>query len=223
MWEKIVLNLLSNALKFTFSGSIRVALCRRDDAIELSVVDTGTGIPETELRRLFERFHRVEGARSRTHEGTGIGLALTHELVRLHGGTIAVESEVDKGSRFVVRVPLGREHLPHDRVLTTSSPTSSTRSAGAFVDEAARWPAEPIDDTASSIPPIRAEERRTADRAQNERVRPGPRRITMGVGACVKSARRCCFCSSASRLARDRFRSDATRALSSRALNGLTM
>src|SRR6185436_12900973 len=75
MWEKIVLNLLSNALKFTFAGAIRVALRERDGAAELSVEDTGTGIPEHELPRIFERFHRVAGAHSRTHEGTGIGLA----------------------------------------------------------------------------------------------------------------------------------------------------
>jgi signal transduction histidine kinase len=69
MWEKIVLNLLSNALKFTFSGSIRVELRHVDDTVELTVADTGTGIPESELPRIFERFHRVEGAKSRTHEG----------------------------------------------------------------------------------------------------------------------------------------------------------
>jgi len=84
MWEKIVLNLLSNALKFTFEGSVRVGLRLRDGHLELTVADTGTGIPETERSRIFERFHRVEGAKSRTHEGSGIGLALTHELVRLH-------------------------------------------------------------------------------------------------------------------------------------------
>src|SRR6185295_10268219 len=112
MWEKIVLNLLSNALKFTFDGTIRVALQRHGDGVELGVTDTGTGIPAAELPRIFERFHRVEGARSRTHEGTGIGLALTHELVRLHGGTIDVESGVGEGTRFAVRVPGGSAHLP---------------------------------------------------------------------------------------------------------------
>ena len=66
--------------------------------MELTVRDTGVGIPEAELPRVFERFHRVEGTRSRTHEGSGIGLALTYELVRLHGGTITATSRVDEGS-----------------------------------------------------------------------------------------------------------------------------
>jgi signal transduction histidine kinase len=92
MWEKIVFNLLSNAFKFTFAGQIAVALRREDDQAILTVRDTGTGIPADELPHLFERFHRVQGARSRTHEGTGIGLALVQELVKLHGGTIDVES-----------------------------------------------------------------------------------------------------------------------------------
>src|SRR6185437_370911 len=84
MWEKIVLNLLSNAFKFTFEGEIAVRVRQRDGGAVLSVRDTGIGIPEHEMPRLFDRFHRVEGARGRTHEGTGIGLALVQELVRLH-------------------------------------------------------------------------------------------------------------------------------------------
>jgi signal transduction histidine kinase len=139
MWEKIVLNLLSNALKFTFNGEVRVDLYEREGAIELNVTDTGTGIPESELPKIFERFHRVEGAKSRTHEGTGIGLALTHELVRLHGGTIRVESTLDKGTRFIVRVPAGFSHLPEDRVVMTAVPGSSSQPASLFVDEAVRW------------------------------------------------------------------------------------
>src|SRR5581483_9158171 len=96
MWEKIVLNLLSNAFKFTFEGEIVVSLCRVGGAAELRVRDTGTGIPAEEMPRLFERFHRVENARGRTHEGSGIGLALVQELVKLHGGSITAESEVGR-------------------------------------------------------------------------------------------------------------------------------
>src|SRR3712207_1752938 len=92
MWEKVVLNLLSNAFKHTFEGGITVAVRARGGAAEVAVRDTGTGIPAAELPRVFERFHRVENARARTHEGTGIGLALVQELVRLHGGAIAVAS-----------------------------------------------------------------------------------------------------------------------------------
>ena len=106
MWERMVLNLVSNAFKFTFEGEIRVAL-RRDgaDAV-LSVSDTGTGIAADELANLFERFKRVRGVRSRTHEGSGIGLALVQELARLHGGSVSAESELGVGSTFTVRVPL---------------------------------------------------------------------------------------------------------------------
>ena len=88
MWEKIVLNLLSNAFKFTFEGEIEVSLREADGFAELSVRDTGVGIPEAELPKLFERFHRIEGQKSRTHEGSGIGLALVQELVKLHGGIV---------------------------------------------------------------------------------------------------------------------------------------
>ena len=147
MWEKIVLNLLSNALKFTFDGAIRVELRSRDRRVELAVQDTGTGIPEYELPRVFERFHRVEGQKSRTHEGTGIGLALTHELVRLHGGTIEVESRVDQGSRFVVRIPMGRGHLPADRIDLSPSPEPVLIGSAPFVDEAAQWEPDTFPET----------------------------------------------------------------------------
>ncbi len=104
MWEKIVLNLLSNALKHTFVGGIRVSLKWCEDCAELSVADSGVGIPEAELLGLFDRFRRVKGAKSRTHEGTGIGLALVQELVHLHGGIVRVESQEGKGSTFTVTV-----------------------------------------------------------------------------------------------------------------------
>ena len=144
MWEKIVLNLLSNALKFTFSGTIRVALRPRANAFELTVADTGTGIPENELPRIFERFHRVEGARSRTHEGSGIGLALTNEFVRLHGGTVGVESRTGEGTLITVRIPTGSGHLPPDRVQRATTLAPASNAAAAFVEEAAGWlPADP--------------------------------------------------------------------------------
>ena len=98
MWEKVVLNLLSNAFKHTFEGGITVRLRWCGDHAELAVTDTGVGIPEAELARLFERFHRVKGAKSRTHEGTGIGLALVQELVSLHGGTVGIESKEGKAA-----------------------------------------------------------------------------------------------------------------------------
>jgi signal transduction histidine kinase/DNA-binding response OmpR family regulator len=139
MWEKVVLNLLSNALKFTFEGSIDVHLQDAGTHVELVVRDTGTGIPSRELPHLFERFHRVQGARSRTHEGSGIGLALTHELVRLHGGAIRVDSEVDRGTTFRVTIPKGTSHLPRERIGAPQKPASTATGATPYVQEALRW------------------------------------------------------------------------------------
>ena len=139
MWEKIVLNLLSNAFKFTFEGSIRVQLRCDADAAYLTVSDTGTGVPADELPRLFERFHRVHGARSRTHEGSGIGLALVHELVRLHGGNVQVESEVGKGSAFTVKVPRGNAHLAAERLGTERALATTEVAPAAYVEEASHW------------------------------------------------------------------------------------
>jgi len=139
MWEKIVLNLLSNAFKFTFAGSIEVRLRDLDEQVVLTVRDTGTGIPRHELPHLFERFHRVEGARGRSFEGTGIGLALIHELVRLHGGSVAVDSEQGCGSAFTVRVPFGTECLGETRLGDGAEETARHTSANAIVSEALRW------------------------------------------------------------------------------------
>ncbi|HEX8406122.1 MAG TPA: ATP-binding protein [Duganella sp.] len=111
LWEKIVLNLLSNAFKFTFEGEIAIALHPDGPHVRLTVSDTGTGIPADQVPHLFERFHRVEGARSRTHEGSGIGLALVHDLVALHGGAIGVDSTSGRGTVFAVEIPLGSAHL----------------------------------------------------------------------------------------------------------------
>jgi signal transduction histidine kinase len=139
MWEKIVLNLLSNAFKFTLEGTISVCLRAAGDHVELAVSDTGAGIPEAEMASLSKRFHRVPGARSRTHEGSGIGLSLVHELVRLHGGTVAVASELDKGSTFTVSLPFGSAHLPQDRLGAGEAIAAVATSANAFVEEALHW------------------------------------------------------------------------------------
>jgi PAS domain S-box-containing protein len=141
MWEKIVLNLLSNAFKFTLEGEI-IVLMRADveqPAAILTVCDTGTGIPQDELPHIFERFHRVENARGRTHEGTGIGLALVQELVRLHGGIIEVESLLGQGTIFTVRLPFGASHLPVDRLGAGRTLASTATHADAFIEEALRW------------------------------------------------------------------------------------
>ena len=139
MWEKIVLNLISNAFKFTFEGKISVSLRQAGDEAELRVSDTGVGIPEDEIPRLFDRFHRVENTRSRTHEGSGIGLALVQELVKLHGGSVRAASTLGKGTTFVVRLPLGSEHLPAERIGGAGTQASSGPGAAPFVEEALRW------------------------------------------------------------------------------------
>jgi PAS domain S-box-containing protein len=139
MWEKIVLNLLSNAFKFTFEGEIAVMLKPLDGAVELQVRDTGVGIPEEHRHRVFERFHRVEGIRARTYEGTGIGLALVQELVKLHGGSVVVESTVDQGSTFTVTIPRGTAHLPAERIQAAPSTASTAVRAKAYAEEALRW------------------------------------------------------------------------------------
>jgi PAS domain S-box-containing protein len=139
MWEKIVLNLLSNAFKFTFEGSIRVELRARNDRIELQVADTGVGIPKADLGRMFERFHRVRHPRARTHEGTGIGLALVQELARLHGGTVAVDSEEGHGTTFTISIRTGTSHLPAERIAADHRLASTSLGAIPFVEEALRW------------------------------------------------------------------------------------
>jgi PAS domain S-box-containing protein len=139
MWETIVLNLLSNAFKFTLAGGIAVELRRADGMAELEVRDTGTGIPARELPKLFERFHRVEGAAGRSFEGSGIGLALVAELVRLHGGTVTVASEEGSGSSFRVRVPLGTAHLPAAQIDPASPDEFVARRGQPYVDEVMRW------------------------------------------------------------------------------------
>jgi signal transduction histidine kinase len=167
MWEKIVLNLLSNAFKFTLEGEIAIELRASAGNVELSVRDTGTGIPAKEMPRLFERFHRVKDAGGRTHEGSGIGLALVQELVKLHGGEVRAESQVRRGTTFRVVLPLGAAHLPPDQIEADAVSASPPRSAHVFVEEALSWlpddesgpvvealelpqGVEPLDDTTSS-------------------------------------------------------------------------
>ncbi|ODT45923.1 MAG: hypothetical protein ABS70_02025 [Nitrospira sp. SCN 59-13] len=143
MWEKIVLNLLSNAFKFTFEGDIAVRTSLLDSHAELVISDTGIGIAAGDLPHIFERFHRIREARSRTHEGTGIGLALVQELVTLHGGSIGVTSSPGVGTAFTVRIPTGSSHLPPDRLGAPREFTSTALGATPFVEEALRWlPAE---------------------------------------------------------------------------------
>jgi PAS domain S-box-containing protein len=152
MWEKIVLNLLSNAFKFTLQGTIAVRLRRIGMHAALEIADTGAGIPAHEIPRLFERFHRVEGTLARTHEGSGIGLALVKELVKLHGATIDVASESGRGTSFRVLLPFGSSHLPADRLKAPLEQTSTAIGAQAFVQEALRWLPDSAGSSSSNLP-----------------------------------------------------------------------
>lgn len=158
MWEKIVLNLLSNAFKFTFEGEIAVGLRLVKGQAELSVRDTGVGIPPEALPRLFERFHRIAGQQSRSFEGSGIGLALVQELAKLHGGTISVESLVGRGTTFTIRFPLGTEHLPKEHIEPQGRGNSSILSPDAYVEEALQWlgaAGSPLSEFSGRVPDFR--------------------------------------------------------------------
>jgi PAS domain S-box-containing protein len=139
MWEKIVLNLLSNAYKFTLEGEVALTLKPVDGGVELQVRDTGVGIAEEHREQLFERFHRIEGVPARTYEGSGIGLALVQELVKLHGGGVRVESIVGVGSTFAVTIPSGKAHLPAERIQAAESLASTHIGTEAYIDEARLW------------------------------------------------------------------------------------
>ena len=138
MWEKIILNLVSNAFKYTNEGSITVAIREQDGEVRISVQDTGIGIPENQLDRIFDRFHRVENAAVRSQEGTGIGLSLVMELVRIHKGRIEVTSRQGKGSTFTVILPTGKAHLPADRI-ATGEVTLTTNERQLFLEESLQW------------------------------------------------------------------------------------
>jgi len=155
MWESIVLNLLSNAFKYTTEGEINVVLEASDDSVVLTVHDTGCGIAEKELPKLFQRFHRVDDTRGRVQEGSGIGLAMVHELVLMHGGKVDVESEENRGSTFTVRLPIGKDHLPADRLQPAGEEAGLSVSSEHFTEEAMRWIAEDeIEESASEDPYI---------------------------------------------------------------------
>ena len=143
--QKMVFNLIGNAFKFTLSGQITVRCRLSDDKrhMQLSIHDTGTGIPSNELGRIFEKFHTVQHQRSRSGEGSGIGLALTQELVKLHGGRIEVESTYGEGTTFAIFIPLGKTHLPPEQLFTGDTleiEDCKVRVYGqSLIEEADQW------------------------------------------------------------------------------------
>ncbi|MFQ5713561.1 MAG: PAS domain-containing sensor histidine kinase [Candidatus Scalinduaceae bacterium] len=109
--KQIMYNLLSNAIKFTpEGGKVDVRADIKDEELRVSVVDTGIGIKEEDMDKLFETFRQIESEYTQKHGGTGLGLVLTKELVELHGGKIWVESEFGKGSTFIFTIPLRRKN-----------------------------------------------------------------------------------------------------------------
>lgn len=172
--EKIITNLLSNAFKFTPPhGKVRVNVREVEEAsttttaslaprswVEISVKDTGKGIPPEDVPYIFNRFHQVDTSMTREHEGTGIGLALAKELVELHHGEIRVKSEEGFGTTFFVRLPLGRDHLREDDILELLEPASEEHAA----DDAAVSPAI-VEYTPEDFAPIEEDEREAPEDA----------------------------------------------------------
>lgn len=161
MWEKIVFNLVSNALKFTFEGTISVVLKEEEKNVLLIIKDTGVGISQEELPNIFKRFHRVQNTRSRSHEGTGIGLALVKELVHLHGGTITVSSTERKGTEFLVSIPKGFAHLDKDHVSTTKNIATRDVRGQSYINEALLWSEEerpPIESFSARVTPTNVQQ-----------------------------------------------------------------
>ncbi|MEJ0034530.1 MAG: ATP-binding protein [Gammaproteobacteria bacterium] len=138
MWEKIVLNLVSNAFKFTLNGEVGVRLSAQGEWVVLEVRDTGCGIADADLPRVFERFHRGQTTLARTAEGSGIGLSLVQELVKLHGGTISVTSALNRGTTVTVRVRRGTRHLTAEHVGVPRR-TTALAAAAPFLEEASGW------------------------------------------------------------------------------------
>ncbi|MGE2720289.1 SpoIIE family protein phosphatase [Mycolicibacterium celeriflavum] len=139
MWEKVIFNLLSNALKFTFTGGISVRVAHNGPDAVVTVSDTGVGVPAAEVSRLFERFHRIENVRARSNEGSGIGLALVKELVELHSGSIIAHSTEGAGTTFTIRLPFGTAHLPADAITSAAEGRSAAGGAEPYLEEALRW------------------------------------------------------------------------------------
>jgi two-component system, OmpR family, phosphate regulon sensor histidine kinase PhoR len=110
---QVLINLIDNAIKYTpEGGGVSIQARPMEDTVEIAVADTGIGIPPREIPRIFERFYRVDRARSREMGGTGLGLSIVKHIVEAHGGTVVVDSEVGKGSRFVVTLPIRSSSAP---------------------------------------------------------------------------------------------------------------
>jgi CheY-like chemotaxis protein/AraC-like DNA-binding protein/anti-sigma regulatory factor (Ser/Thr protein kinase) len=115
--EKVINNLLSNAFKFTQEGGIiELKVSKDEEYVNISIQDTGVGIPKEKISKIFDRFYQVDGTHKREYEGTGIGLALSKELIELHKGKIGVESVEGKGTTITISIPLGKKHFKTEEI-----------------------------------------------------------------------------------------------------------
>ena len=144
--EKIITNILSNAFKFTPEGGrIEVTLHKDDKYVNTIISDTGIGISKEKIPKIFDRFYQVDGSHTREQEGTGIGLALTKELVDLHKGKIEVESEESKGTTFTISIPLGKEHLMPEEISEIEKEYTEDKSILELEDDITRKEERKID------------------------------------------------------------------------------
>lgn len=134
-FDKVVYNLLSNAMKFTpAGGAITIDLRQQGGTWLLQVQDTGIGIRDDQLPHLFQRFRQAEGSVNRSYEGTGLGLALVKELVEMHGGEIHVTSHYGQGSTFIITLRTGCDHLPAAQIVNEQAELQSSRAAVELAD-----------------------------------------------------------------------------------------
>ncbi|WP_241472735.1 SpoIIE family protein phosphatase [Mycolicibacterium neoaurum] len=194
MWEKVILNVLSNAVKFTAAGSISVRTERDGGDAVFVIADTGIGVSADELPRLFDRFHRIPAAWARSHEGSGIGLALVRELVTLHGGTITAQSTEGVGTTFTVRIPFGANHLPEDAIVAAGAAAGPPgapppQTANPFLEEALRWlPEDEGTDAAPAAEPSASATARVLVADDNADMRHYITRLLTGAGYAVEEA-----------------------------------
>lgn len=169
-FERVVVNLLSNATKFTpAEGTIDVTLSASEDTMRLRVVDSGCGFAPDQAAALFERFYQVDMGGTRKYGGTGIGLALAHELVVLHGGRIWATGEEGKGASFFVELPLGKDHFTADQLFEDGTPNPQELDEETVLGATV---AMPRSDAYRLLDIAEVTERRVVERDQDEHTRP---------------------------------------------------
>jgi len=153
-FDKVVYNLLSNAMKFTpEGGTISVRLKSERDRCILQVQDTGIGIVKEQIPHLFERFRQAEGSANRSYEGSGLGLALVKELVELHGGQVTLESVYGQGTTFTLWLLTGNAHLPAQQILETPTELNTSRASVELADLELVSTTDNIEDTTINLSP----------------------------------------------------------------------